>query len=239
MTALFADRTAAGRALARTLSERHWNDPVVVLALPRGGVPVAAEIARTLGAPLDLLLVRKIGAPWQPELAVAAVVDGTPPDIVVDEQTAASAGVDRDYIDARARRELQEIARRRHVYLKDRLPLPVQGYTVIVVDDGVATGTTARAALQALKRHQPARTVLAVPLAPPEALVALADEVDEIVCLAEPAPFFAVGAHYGNFHQVEDSEVIAAMAAARPPVRPAGRTSRTDPADGPRDRSGP
>ena len=211
MTVLFADRTAAGQALARKLSKRHWSGPVVVLALPRGGVPVAAEIARTLGAPLDLLLVRKIGAPWQPELAVAAVVDGTPPDIVVDEQTASGTGVDRAYIDAHAQRELQEIARRRLVYLKGREPVPVAGCTVIVVDDGVATGTTVRAALKALKRRRPARTVLAVPLAPSEALAELAGEVDEIVCLAQPSPFYAIGLHYGDFHQVEDSEVIAAM----------------------------
>lgn len=215
MTALFADRAAAGQALARVLASRHWADPIVVLALPRGGVPVAAEIARALDAPLDLLLVRKIGAPWQPELAVAAVVDGTPPDIVVDEQTAPLAGVDRDYIDACARREIQEITRRRHVYLKDREPLPVQGCTAILVDDGVATGTTVRAALRALKRRRPARTVLAVPLAPSDTLAALADEVDEIVCLAEPSPFFAIGPHYGDFHQLDDGEVLAALAAAR------------------------
>lgn len=220
---LFADRTAAGQALARVLSKRHWAGPVVVLALPRGGVPVAAEIARALDAPLDLLLVRKIGAPWQPELAVAAIVDGTPPDIVVDEESSSLSGVDRDYIERRARHELEEIARRRHVYLKDRDPLPVQGCTAIVVDDGVATGTTVRAALRALKRRRPARTVLAVPLAPPETLAALRGEVDEIVCLAEPSPFFAIGPHYGDFHQVEDAEVIAAMEAA--PALPQQRSA--------------
>lgn len=214
MTALFADRVAAGRALAEALSKRRWKGPVVVLALPRGGVPVAAEIARALNAPLDLLLVRKIGSPWQPELAVAAVVDGTPPDIVVDEETALLAGVDRDYIEARARAEQSEIARRRHLYLKDRGPVPVQGCTAIVVDDGIATGTTVRAALRALKRRWPARTVLAVPLAPADTLQALRGEVDEIVCLAEPSPFFAIGPHYGDFHQVDDDEVIAAMEAA-------------------------
>lgn len=215
MTALFADRLAAGRALAHALSQRRWEGPVVVLALPRGGVPVAAEVARVLDAPLDLLLVRKIGAPSQPELAVAAVVDGTQPVIVVDEETALLAGVDRAYIDACAQDELAEIARRRHVYLKDRSPVPVQGATAIVVDDGIATGTTVRAALRALRRRRPARTVLAVPLAPADTLAELRGEVDEIVCLAEPSPFFAIGPHYGDFHQVEDAEVIAAMEAAR------------------------
>jgi putative phosphoribosyl transferase len=224
MTALFADRTAAGRALAQALSPRRWAEPVVVLALPRGGVPVAVEIARALGAPLDLLLVRKIGAPWQPELAVAAVVDGAPPDIVVDEETSALAGVDRDDIEARARHELTEIARRRHIYLMDREPLPVRGCTAILVDDGVATGTTVRAALRALKRRQPACTVLAVPLAPSAALAALRDEVDEIVCLAEPSPFFAIGPHYGDFHQVGDTEVIAAMESARARPQASGST---------------
>ena len=146
----FADRSEAGRALAARLAAMAIAPPVVVLALPRGGVPVAAEVARTLGAPLDLLLVRKIGAPWQPELAVAAVVDGDPPDIVVDELTSRMSGVDRDYIDREAGRELQEIERRRQVYLAGRKPVPVAGATVIVVDDGIATGTTVRAALKAL-----------------------------------------------------------------------------------------
>lgn len=217
MGALFANRTDAGKALARALSKRTWTGRVVVLALPRGGVPVAAEIARALDAPLDLLLVRKIGAPGQPELAVAAVVDGAPPQIVVDEPAAAVMGVDREYIESRAQRELLEIARRRHVYLKDREPLPVQGCTAIVVDDGVATGTTVRAALRALRQRMPSRTVLAVPVAPSESLAELADEVDEIVCLAQPCPFHAVGLHYADFHQVEDGEVIAALEAARAP----------------------
>ena len=214
VTAVFDNRTAAGRALARTLAGRRWPDPVVVLALPRGGVPVAAEVARALRAPLDLLLVRKIGAPQQPELAIAAVVDGTPPDTVVDDETAAWAGVDRAGIDARVRDELPELARRRHLYLQDRAPLPVRGCTAIVVDDGVATGTTVRAALAALRRRGPAHTVLAVPVAPADTLAALATEVDEIVCLSQPWPFHAIGLHYRDFHQVGDGEVLATMAAA-------------------------
>ena len=218
----FANRTEAGRALARRLVAMAIPPPVVVLALPRGGVPVAAEVARALGAPLDLLLVRKIGAPWQPELAVAAVVDGDPPDIVVDEFTSRMSGVNQDYIQTQASHELREIARRREVYLRGRTPVPVKGATVIVVDDGVATGTTIRAAIKALRRRHPARLVLAVPVAPADTVAALREEADEVVCLAQPDPFHAIGLHYVDFHQVPDDEVLAALAAALPPGPAAG-----------------
>jgi putative phosphoribosyl transferase len=199
--------------------------PLVVLALPRGGVPIGAEVARALKAPLDLLLVRKIGAPWQPELAVAAVVDGEPPDIVLDEEMMAMAGVDTAYVEAEAKRQMREIERRRGVYLRGRAAVSVEGATVIVVDDGIATGNTVRAALKALRRRQPARLVLAVPLAPSDTLAALRGEVDELVCLAEPFPFHAIGLHYRDFHQVGDDEVLAALDAANAPppaASPAG-----------------
>jgi putative phosphoribosyl transferase len=209
------DRHEAGRALAERLAKMALPRPIVVLALPRGGVPIGAEVARALKAPLDLLLVRKIGAPWQPELAVAAIVDGTPPDIVLDEDTMALAGVDKAYVETQAGHELQEIERRRSAYLQGRAPIAVDGATVIVVDDGIATGTTVRAALKALRRRQPARLVLAVPVAPSDTLAALRSEVDDIVCLAEPTPFHAIGLHYRDFHQVGDDEVLAAMDAAR------------------------
>jgi len=214
----FADRTEAGRALAQRLVEAALVPPLVVLALPRGGVPVAAEVARTLGAPLDLLLVRKIGAPWQPELAVAALVDGDPPDIVVDETTSRMCGVDRDYIDKQARLEMREIERRRRIYLAGRAPVPVAGATVIVIDDGVATGTTIRAAMKALRRRHPARLVLAVPVAPADTVAELRAEADEVICLAQPEPFHAIGLHYGDFHQVSDDEVLAALREAGPGV---------------------
>ncbi|MFO1295001.1 MAG: phosphoribosyltransferase [Rubrivivax sp.] len=216
----FADRAEAGRALAERLAVRPFAPPVVVLALPRGGVPIAAIVARRLGAALDLLLVRKIGVPWQPELAVAAIVDGGHPEIVIDEEVRSVAGVERAEIDAAAQRELAEIERRRALYLRGREPLPLTGATVIVVDDGIATGTTVRAALQALRRRGPARLVLAVPVAPRETIARLRGEVDDLVCLAQPVPFRAVGLHYRDFHQVEDDEVIAALdeAAARGPV---------------------
>ena len=162
-TRAFADRREAGRALARRLVELQLPSPRVVLALPRGGVPVAAEVARALHAPLDLLLVRKIGMPWQPELALAAVVEGDPPDLVYDEPLHHQVEVDRGYVEAQLQRQLQEIARQRRVYLSGRSPVTVQGHTVILVDDGIATGTTVRAALKALRRRQPARLLAIAP----------------------------------------------------------------------------
>lgn len=214
MSARFADRASAGLALAERVRRLALQAPIVVLALPRGGVPVALAVARALNAPLDLLLVRKIGAPWQSELAVAAVVDGTPPELVLDETMQALAGVDQNYIEAQRREALQELQRRRAVYLQGREPLDLEGATVVVVDDGIATGTTVRAALQALRRRRPKRLVLAVPVAPHDPLQRLAAEVDDIVCLSEPDPFHAVGMHYLDFHQVSDEEVLDALDAA-------------------------
>jgi putative phosphoribosyl transferase len=222
----FADRTAAGRVLADALLARRLIEPVVVLALPRGGVPVAAVVARTLHAPLDLLIVRKIGAPGQPELAVAAVAEGEPPEVAVDEPIRVALGVSRETIDRQARLELREVARRRERYLAGRAPVPVAGATVVLVDDGIATGTTVRAALRALRRRAPARVILAVPVAPSDTLDALRGEVDEVVCLATPEGFSAVGCHYVDFHQVADAQVLDALASvdappARVPPRPA------------------
>ena len=214
MDAPFADRAQAGRALGKRLLALGLSPPLIVLALPRGGVPVAAEVARALKAPLDLLLVRKIGVPWQRELALAAVVEGDPPDIVIDEEVQRSVAVAALDIEAQAQVELREIARQRMVYLKGRPGARVEGCTVIVVDDGIATGTTMRAALKALRRRHPAKLVLAVPVAPRDTLAALRAEVDQVVCLATPDPFFAVGEHYLRFHQVGDQEVIAALDAA-------------------------
>jgi putative phosphoribosyl transferase len=213
MAALFRDRREAGVALARRLAGLELADPVV-LALPRGGVPVAVEVARELHAPLDLLLVRKIGAPMQPELAVAAIVDGAQHDLVVDDETLAWSGATREYVDAEAQRQLVEIERRRRLYLGAREPVEIAGRTAIVVDDGIATGTTVRAALKALRRRHPARLVLAVPVAPREAVAELGREVDQLVCLETPQWFRAVGAHYDDFTQVEDDEVIDLLAGA-------------------------
>ena len=202
----FADRAQAGRMLAREVVALNVHDPLV-LALPRGGVPVAAEVARALKAPLDLLLVRKIGAPWHRELAVAAVAEGPAPDVVVDHETLGLTGATEAYVQREAQEELREIARRRGAYLHGRAPLPVEGRTAVVVDDGIATGTTVRAALQALRRRKPARFVLAFPVAPPDTVARLRGEVDDLVCLAQPSDFHAVGVYYADFHQVADDEV--------------------------------
>lgn len=214
MTPAFKDRADAGRRLADRLALMSLPPPVVVLALPRGGVPIGTEVARRLAAPLDLLLVRKIGAPGQPELAVAALVEGEGPEVVVDEETLAASGADRRYVLDQAGVQWREIERRRAVYLKGRARPALQGATVVVVDDGIATGTTVRAALQALRRRHPGRLVLAVPVAPADTVARLRAEVDELVCLATPEPFRAVGLHYRDFHQVGDDEVVAALDAA-------------------------
>jgi putative phosphoribosyl transferase len=204
---VFADRTQAGRLLAQKVLALKVVDPIV-LALPRGGVPVAAEVANALHAPLDLLLVRKIGAPAHRELAVAAVAEGPHAQVVIDHETLRMTGATKAYVDREAKAELREIVRRRTAYLHDRAALPVEGKTAIVVDDGIATGTTVRAALQALRRRNPARLVLAIPVASPDIVAALRVEVDDLVCLSQPSYFHAVGAHYADFHQVSDEEVI-------------------------------
>jgi putative phosphoribosyl transferase len=207
----FENREEAGKALADALVAKAIHDPVV-LALPRGGVPVAAEIARVLKAPLDLLMVRKIGVPSQPELAAAAVIDGEDSQIVVNEEVCALANVSRSEIDALAKEELQEIDRRAKLYLKDRPRAPIAGRSAIVVDDGIATGTTIRAVIKALRLKGPKSIVLAVPVAPADVVEALRGEVDDIVCLEAPAAFFAIGLYYWDFHQITDDEVIGLLA---------------------------
>ena len=214
----FADRTQAGRLLAARLLELKLATPITVLALPRGGVPVAAEVARALHAPLDLLLVRKIGMPGQRELAVAAVVDGDPPCMVIDESTWHAAGLCAGDVEDQRQQALLENERRRAVYLRGRAPLPLEGHTAVVVDDGIATGTSVRAALKALRARHPARLVLAVPVAPADTLASLRGEVDQIVCLEQPAIFRAVGEHYVEFDQVDDAGVLAALADAQASV---------------------
>lgn len=206
----FADRTEAGRSLAERVCELALVDPVV-LALPRGGVPVALEVARRLKAPLDLMLVRKIGVPQQPELAAAAVVGGEQPELVVNDEVMDLAAVPRSYLEAEKARKLVEIEQRRQRYLGGKPPLSVEGRSTIVIDDGIATGASIRVALKALRRRNPASLILAVPVAPRESLDALRAEVDEIVCLMTPDPFMAIGLHYEDFHQLDDQEVIAML----------------------------
>ena len=207
----FRDRTEAGRRLAAALSVYKSERPVV-LALPRGGVPVAAEVAAALDSPLDLILVRKIGVPFQPELAMGAVVDGASPLVVRNEDVIGAVRVTDEQFAAVEERELDEIRRRRTSYLGGRAHPALKGRVVIVIDDGVATGATTRAALRAVRAHEPARLVLAVPVAPPSTVGELSQEADEIVCLQQPEPFFAIGVYYADFGQVSDDAVQASLA---------------------------
>lgn len=207
---LFANRQEAGRRLASALLQFKAQRPVV-LALARGGVPVGFEIAQTLAAPLDVLLVRKIGAPGSPELAIGAIVDGEHLEKVIDPKMVAVLAVPQSYLDQEVAEQTAEIERRRKVYFQDRTPADVQGATAIVVDDGIATGATMRAALRATRRRHPAKLVLSVPVASPTAIEALRGEVDEVVCLEAAQEFFAIGEFYRDFHQVSDEEVIALL----------------------------
>ncbi len=194
--AFFADRQDAGRQLAERLAHRHDADPVV-LALPRGGVPVGYEIAVRLDAPLDVLLVRKLGAPGFPELGVGAVVDGTPPQRFLNERVIEAVQPPPGYLAAEEQRQLQALVERRRLFRRDRPALPLRGRSVILVDDGIATGGTVRVALQALAQSGARSIVLAVP--------------ENLVCLLMPAGFQAVGQYYANFDQTEDDEVIALL----------------------------
>lgn len=203
----FLNRTEAGKALAEVLAEKNYDDPVI-LALPRGGVPVAIEVVRALKAPLDLVMVRKIGAPGQQELAVAAVVNGDDPQIVVNEGIAQAFGLTDEDIEKMSHSRLDEIRRRRGVYLSGRTQVPIKGRTVIVVDDGIATGATTRASLKAVRRRDPAKLVLAVPVAPQDVVEEMRAEVDEVICLSTPHPFQAIGLHYVDFGQTSDEEVV-------------------------------
>jgi putative phosphoribosyl transferase len=203
----FKDRSDAGRKLARALTGYRDQRPVV-LALPRGGVPVAAEVAAVLKAPLDLILVRKVGVPFEPELAMGAVVDGSTPLVVRNEDVIRLTGIDESQFSAACDRELAEIERRRQLYLGNRERADVRGRTAIVIDDGIATGATTRAALRTTRARNPQKLVLAVPVAPTDNLAALRSEADEVVCLEEHAFFGAIGAYYRSFTQVTDREVI-------------------------------
>lgn len=209
----FADRAEAGRELAKVLVARKIDSPVV-LALPRGGVPVAVEIARALKAPLDLVLVRKIGVPFESELAAAAVVDGGRPEIVVNDEVVTLAGVTQDYIAKQAKIELAEIERRRRIYLEGRRRVPLERRNLILVDDGIATGASIRAAIAALIRKSPKSLILAVPVASQQTVKLLQNKVDDVVCLEMPRPFHSVGEHYRDFHQVPDEEVVRLIRAA-------------------------
>ena len=208
---MFEDRAEAGRQLGMALAGYKDERPVV-LALPRGGVAVAAQIAETLDAPLGLILVRKIGAPTRRELALGAVVDGRDPCIVRNDDVIRALGVNEATFEAICRRELTEIERRRHRYQEGVTPVDVAARVVIVVDDGIATGATMRAALRATRMRRPKKLVLAVPVAAPDALDELRSEVDDLVCLISEEPFNAIGLFYVDFHQMNDAEVKEILA---------------------------
>jgi putative phosphoribosyl transferase len=216
----FTDRSDAGRKLAQALLKYKEQRPVI-LALLRGGVPVAAEVAAALDAPLDLVLVRKIGVPMQPELAMGAVANGGAPIVVRNEEVIAMAGIDEAEFEAVRDRELAEIERRRRLYLGNRAPADVQGHVAIVIDDGVATGATTRAALRATRIRRPSKLVLAVPVAPTDTLVALREEADDVVCLEDHEAFGAIGFYYSDFRQLSDQEVKDTV--ARFPARAANQ----------------
>lgn len=212
----FQDREGAGQLLAERLAGKSWPGRVV-LALPRGGIPVALPIARALGAPLDLLFVRKIGAPHHPEFALAAVVDGSPPQLVLNGALGTLDEADERHVRTEHHHAVAEITRRRQLYVDGRAPIDVAGRTVILVDDGLATGTTMGAAVRAVRERASARTVIAVPVAPPAAVAALRAMADDIVCLHAPPAFVAVGAHYHDFHQMTDEEAVRLMHQASDP----------------------
>jgi putative phosphoribosyl transferase len=209
----FIDRNDAGRQLAAKLLHLGDRNPVV-LALPRGGVPVGYEVARVLDAPLDIVLVRKIGVPWQPELALGAVTDGLDPEVFIDRNLANELDIPEEYITSETHRQVEELERRRSVYGAGREPLDIAGRTAIVVDDGIATGATMRVALQAARRRNPSWLVLATPVAAPDTLDRLRPEADEVVCVETPSGLGAIGFFYRDFHQVKDAEVTDLLARA-------------------------
>lgn len=214
MLRIFKDRIDAGTQLAEKLRGCHLQNPKI-FGLPRGGVPVAFEIAQALHAPLDVVLVRKIGAPMHEEFAIGAVTDGDPPYVYIDRNTTDMLRVSDQYIAEQTARQIAEIERRRARYGVEIPPSSLRGCTAIVVDDGIATGATARVALQALRKREPAALVLAVPVAPANALADLKNQVDRAICLLTPEYFPGVGAFYRDFTQVDDSIVIDLLQRAR------------------------
>ena len=212
---VYTNREAAGQMLARRLMSYAHTD-AVVLGIPRGGVPVAKEVADALDAPLDVIVVRKLGAPGQPELGIGAVVDGDHPRAIFNQDIIEHLGVSDEYIEAEIARQLKEVNRRETAYRGGRAKVPLNGKTVIVVDDGIATGSSVRAALRGVRRQKPKRLILAIPVAPAESIEALRSDADEIVCLETPEDFFAVGQFYRDFRQVSDDQVKAILGKEQP-----------------------
>ena len=210
----FADRREAGQRLAARLTHLAGTHPLV-LALPRGGVPVAFEIAKVLGAQLDLLMVRKLGAPGNPEFAIGAVVDGADPQVVLNTELIAAIAPGDDYIAREQDIQLAELERRRRTYLGDRHPPPLTGRTVMIVDDGIATGATMIAAIRGARKAGAVRLIVAVPVAPRDVIGELQALCDDVIVLAVPEPFRSVGQHYRDFSQDSDQQVIRLLATAQ------------------------
>jgi putative phosphoribosyl transferase len=211
MDGVFYDRRDAGRQLAQALAARGYQgDGLLVLGIPRGGVVVASEVARALDCPLDVVIARKLRAPYQPELAIGAVVSGDHIRLI-DESLARATGATPEYLEREVHYQEAEIERRMRAYRGDRPPPDLRGRTVVVIDDGIATGYTFRAALEGVRRQRPERLVAAVPVAPPESLASLRPQADDVVCLATPEPFLAVGVWYQDFSQTTDEEVVALL----------------------------
>lgn len=209
---LFYDRTDAGRRLAKLL-KRRIQGPCIVLAIPRGGVVVGYEVAKELGCPLDVVISRKVGAPAQPELAVGAVAeDGA---VFVDEEIAGLVGVSRDYVERRAREELREVRRRAEEYRGGREMPDLSGKTVILVDDGLATGLTMMAAVHMARNKGAEKVVVAVPVSPPETVAKLRRHADEVICLETPTNFYAIGQFYERFDQLTDEETNSILRKSR------------------------
>jgi putative phosphoribosyl transferase len=208
---MFEDRFEAGRRLADALAHLD-GEPVVVLGVPRGGVEVAVEVARAHGWPLDIVIPRKVGAPFNPELGLGAIAPGVR---VLDERMIRSLDVSEEYLEAEIASQEEEIRRRTEAYRRGRPAVSLEGKVAVVVDDGVATGGTAAAALRWARAQGAKRVVLAIPVAPREAVARLSKEADEVVCLATPEPFFAVGQWYERFGQTSDGEVVEMLEAAR------------------------
>lgn len=206
---MFKDRKDAGMHLAEKLKDFTRQPNLLVLALPRGGVVTGAEIAKRLKAPLDVLIVRKIGHPWQPELAAGAISETGA--IVYNEEVVSSAGITKEYLRGEAARQRGEIARRQELYRDGQKLVNLRGKTVILVDDGVATGATMKAAVETLKREQVGKLIVAVPVAPPLTANELRSMADAFICLEIPEDFMAVGSYYAEFRQVMDAEVVAIL----------------------------
>lgn len=215
----FRDRREAGQLLAEQLEFLRGRKGLLVLGIPRGGMVVAAEVARALDAPLDVFIARKLGAPHNPELAVGAVASSG--EIVLDQHLIAALGVPQSYLEAETERQRTEIQRRMKTYRGDRPALDFKDKTVILTDDGVATGATMRAAIQALQATELQELVVALPVGPPDTIQELADMVDRMVCLHTPAFFWAVGGFYMDFSQTSDAEVIQLLQSgqSRPDLR--------------------